>query len=174
MSRAAQDIRFCTSRDGVRIAYATCGEGPPLVRAGHIVTHLEADWDCLVWRPLLEELSHRHTLVRYDLRGCGLSDREGVEFSFDKFVEDLDAVIEAVGLERCALLGVSGGGAPAVAYAVAHPEKVSHLILYGAFTRGRIARSTTNEEREESETLLRLIEHGWNKEDPSFRQLFAS
>lgn len=105
MSRTAQNIRFCTSRDGVRIAYATCGEGPPLVRAGQWITHLEADWDNLVWRPWLEELSRRHTLIRYDMRGCGLSDREGVEFSLERYAEDFEAVIEAAGIQRFALLG---------------------------------------------------------------------
>jgi pimeloyl-ACP methyl ester carboxylesterase/DNA-binding CsgD family transcriptional regulator len=174
MTRTAQNIRFCTSRDGVRIAYATCGEGPPLVRAGQWITHLEADWDNLVWRPWLEELSRRHALIRYDMRGCGLSDREGVEFSLERYAEDFEAVIEAVGVQRFALLGMSGGGAIAVAYAAAHADRVSHLVLYGAYTRGRIARSTTAEEHEENETLLRLIELGWGKEDPTFRQLFAS
>jgi pimeloyl-ACP methyl ester carboxylesterase/DNA-binding CsgD family transcriptional regulator len=169
-----QDIRFCTSRDGTRIAYATSGEGPSLVRAGQWITHLELDWDNLVWRPWLQELSRRHTLIRYDMRGCGLSDRDGVEFSLQRYAEDFEAVVEAAGLSRFPLLGMSGGGAIAVSYAAAHPDRVSHLVLYGAYTRGRIARSTTTEEHDENETLLRLIGLGWGKEDPTFRQLFAS
>lgn len=174
MPRPEQTIRFCTSRDGVRIAYAICGDGPPLVRAGHWITHLEADWDNLVWRPWLEELSRRHTLVRYDVRGCGLSDRDGVEFSMERYVEDLEAVVAATGLQRFALLGMSGGGALSVTYEVRHPDRVSELVLYGAFSRGRTARSVTPEDHAENETLFRLIELGWSKEDPTFRQLFAA
>jgi pimeloyl-ACP methyl ester carboxylesterase/DNA-binding CsgD family transcriptional regulator len=174
MARTEQTIRFCTSRDGTRIAYAISGEGPPLVRAGHWITHLEADWENLVWRPWLDALGRRHTLIRYDMRGCGLSDREGVEFSLQHYLEDLEAVVDAAGLERFPLLGMSGGGALAVTYATRHPDRVSELVLYGTFTRGRTARSTTPHDHEENDTLFRLIELGWGKDDPTFRQLFAA
>src|SRR5687767_9342919 len=107
MSQPAQQIRFCTSRDGTRIAYATCGAGPPLVWAGRWFHHLELDWGSPVWRPWLSLLMRRHTLVRYDWRGCGLSDRGQVAFSFEKFVEDLEAVIAAAGLEQFVLLGIA-------------------------------------------------------------------
>jgi pimeloyl-ACP methyl ester carboxylesterase/DNA-binding CsgD family transcriptional regulator len=174
MARADQTIRFCTSRDGVRIAYAMIGKGPPLLQAGQWITHLEADWESLVWRPWLEELSRRHTLIRYDVRGCGLSDREGVQFAMERYVEDLEAVVEAAGVQRFALLGMSGGGALCVSYEVKHPERVSHLVLYGAYTRGRMVRSITPEDHAENEALFRLIELGWDKEDPTFRQFFAA
>lgn len=174
MARRPQTIRYCTSRDGVRIAYSVCGEGPPLVRAGHWISHLEGDWDNPVWSPWLAELARRHTLIRYDMRGCGLSDSEGVEFSMVKYVEDFQAVVQAAGVERFALLGMSGGGAIAVTYAATHADRVSHLVLYGAFSRGLIARSTTAQQHAENETLFQLIEHGWGKEDPTFRQFFAA
>jgi len=174
MPRRPPPISYCTSRDGVRIAFSTAGSGPPLVRAAHWISHLEADWDNVVWRPWLKQLTRRHTLVRYDTRGCGLSDGDGVEFSMTKYIEDLEAVVNAAGLDRFALMGMSGGGALAVAYAATHPDRVSQLVLYGAFTRGLVARSTTPEQQAEAETLFRLIEQGWSKEDPTFRQFFAA
>ncbi len=169
-----QQIRFCRSPDGVRIAYAAAGNGPPLVKAANWVTHLDHDWHSPAWNPWLTELTRRHRLIRYDPRGCGLSDRLKVDFSFEKYVEDLEAVVEAAGLEQFALFGFAGGGAIAVAYAARHPDRVSHLLLYGPFIRGRFARCTTPEQLAEEETLLRLIEVGWGKDDPSFRQLFVS
>jgi len=143
MPHPVEQIRFCTSRDGVRIAYATCGTGPPLVWVAHWVHHLELDWDSPVWRPWLSLLTRRHTLVRYDLRGCGLSDREGVEFPFERLVEDLEVVIDAAGLTRFAFFGMAAGAAIGMAYAVRHPERISHLVLYGGQAHGRLARATT-------------------------------
>jgi pimeloyl-ACP methyl ester carboxylesterase/DNA-binding CsgD family transcriptional regulator len=169
-----QQIRFCSSRDGVRIAFATSGEGPPLVKPANWVSHLELDWQSLVWRPWLAELSRRHTLIRYDARGCGLSDREGVEFSFERYVEDLEAVVEAAGVKDFALIGLTGGGPTAIAYAARKPTRVSRLVLYGAFARGRIVRAANAQEIEEAQTLLKLIELGWGKDDAAFRQFVSS
>ena len=146
MFHSPQQVRFCTSRDGVRIAYATSGQGPPLVRAAGLITHLEYDWDSPIWHPWLSALSRRNTLVRYDARGSGLSDRERVAFTFDRYLEDLEAVIAAADLGRVALFGIGGGGALAVAFAALHPQKVSHLVLYGAFARGALARATSRGE----------------------------
>jgi len=174
MSLPAQQIRFCTSRDHTRIAYAVCGAGPPLVRSVQWGTHLELDWQTAVWRPWLTALSQTHTLVRYDSRGCGLSDREVDDLSGERHVEDLDAVVNACGLAKFALIGMTGGGPSGVRYAVRYPERVSHLVLYASYLRGRIARSTTPEQRDETETLLHLIELGWGRDDPSFRQLYSS
>lgn len=174
MTHPAQQIRFCSSRDGVRIAFATCGRGPPLVKPANWVSHLELDWESLVWHPWLSELARRHTLIRYDARGCGLSDRERVEFSFERYVEDLEAVIEAAGVKDFTLVGLTGGGPIAIAYAARHPERVSRLVLYGAFARGRIVRAANAQEIEEAETLLKLIELGWGKDDSAFRQLVTS
>ncbi|MCL4799288.1 MAG: alpha/beta fold hydrolase [Burkholderiales bacterium] len=174
MPREHQAIRFCASRDGVRVAFATVGTGPPLVKVANWLTHLEFDWESPVWRHWLDELSRRRTLVRYDERGCGLSDRDAADLSLEAWVADLEAVVDAAGLERFALLGVSQGGAIAVSYAVRHPERVSHLVLYGAYARGSLVRATTQAERDEAEMMIRLVELGWGKEDAAFRQLFSS
>ncbi len=169
-----QQIHFCTSRDGVRLAYATVGEGPPLVKAANWLSHLEFDWDSPVWRHWLMDLSERHMLIRYDQRGCGLSDWEAEDLSVGAFVQDLETVVDALGLERFPLLGVSGGGAVAVAYAVRHPEKVSHLILYGAYSSGRSQRTYLPQEIEKAKTMLGLIKVGWGQDNPAFRQFFTT
>lgn len=169
-----QEIRFCTAGDGVRIAYATSGDGPPLVKAANWLTHLECDWDSPVWCHWLREMSQRHTLIRYDERGCGLSDWEVADFSFDAWVQDLETVIETAALDRFALLGISQGGGVAIKYAVRHPEKVSHLILYGAYAVGRGKREVSPEEAESNEALKTLTRIGWGWENPAFRQVFSN
>jgi pimeloyl-ACP methyl ester carboxylesterase len=125
MPSAKQQIRFCTSHDGVRIAYATTGGGPPLVKAANWLSHLEFDWNSPVWRHWVTELPRGHHFVRYDERGCGLSDWDVPELSFEAWVRDLETVVKAVGLERFPLLGISQGVPIAIAYAVRHPERVS-------------------------------------------------
>ena len=174
MSQPAQQIRFCTSRDGTRIAYATCGAGPPLVWAASWFHHLKLDWDSPVWRPWISLLARRHTLVRYDWRGSGLSDREGVEFSFEKVVEDLDAVIEAAGLEQFVLFGIAAGSATGMSYAVRRPDRVSRLVLYASFARGRLAGSPTSQEVEEAQARLKVMELGWPNDTPAYSQFFTS
>ena len=173
MLAASQQIRFCTAPDGVRLAYATLGKGPPLVRAAHWMTHLEFDLESPVWRPWLTELSRDNTLVRYDQRGCGLSDREVGEISFDAWLADLEAVVEAAGLARFALLGASQSAALAIAYAARHPLRVSHLVLYGGFARGRLRRDS-RAQAEEAELQRGLIRLGWGSDDPAFRQFFTT
>lgn len=171
-----QKIRFCTSADGVQIAYATSGQGQPLVKAANYLTHLEHDWKSPVWQHWWRGLGRNHTLIRYDERGCGLSDwdiGEG-EFSLDAWVQDLEAVVEAVGLERFVLLGISQGASVSVAFAVKHPEMVSHLILYGGYARGRFHRDVSLEQMVEAETLLNAIRVGWGQDNPAFRQLFTT
>jgi pimeloyl-ACP methyl ester carboxylesterase/DNA-binding CsgD family transcriptional regulator len=169
-----QQIRFCTSADGVRIAYSTTGEGPPLVKVSNWLSHLEFDWGSPVWRHWLTELSANHTLVRYDERGCGLSDWDAPELSFEAWVRDLETVVDALGVERFPLLGISQGASIAIAYAVRHPERVSHLILHGGYARGRLRRSLTPQQRKEAETMAELAELGWGKENPAFRQFFTT
>ena len=169
-----QRISFCAAPDGLQLAYAEHGHGPPLVRAGHWLTHLEFEWESPIWRHWLRELGRGHTLVRYDQRGCGLSDRGPGELSLEIFVGDLEAVVDAAGLERFALLGVSGGGPVAISYAVRHPERVSHLALYGAYARGRWKRDLSATEREEAELLQSLIRVGWGRDDPIFRRVFTT
>ena len=167
-----QEIFFCTASDGLRLAYAISGKGPPLVKAGNWLTHLEFDWESPVWRHWMEGLSARHTLVRYDERGCGLSDREIGELSVDQWVADLESVVQAAGVEHFALLGVSGGGPVAVAYAVRYPERVSHLVLYGTYARGR--GSWDAAQREQAEVLISLVRVGWAQNNPVFRRVFTN
>lgn len=169
-----QRIHFCSASDGVRIAYAASGKGPPLVRAPHWLTHVEYDWRSPVWRPWLEHLSSGNTLIRFDPRGCGLSDRDVENISFETWVSDLERVVDAAGLARFALFGASQGAAIAAAYAARHPERVSRLILYGAFVRGRLARAATPRDFDEAATFVHLARVGWGTESPAFRQVFTS
>lgn len=169
-----QTIRFCRAADGVRLAYAEVGQGVPLVRAAHWLTHLEYDWESVVWRHWLHELGQRYHFIRYDERGCGLSDWDAADVSVEAWVRDLETVIDAVGLERFALLGVSQGGAVAVEYAARHPERVSHLVLYGAYVHGPVRRAETDEQRRAAILLAELAELGWGSDDPAFRQVFTA
>jgi pimeloyl-ACP methyl ester carboxylesterase/DNA-binding winged helix-turn-helix (wHTH) protein len=169
-----QEIRFCSTPGGTKLAYATIGSGPPLVRGAHWITHLDYDWQSPVWRHWLVGLSEHHTLVRYDERGCGLSDHDVDEYSLDVWVEDLETVVDDVGLDRFPLLGVSQGGAVAVAYAARHPERVSRLVLFGAYAQGRLRRATSDEQRREAELQFEMVRLGWGREDPTFRRFFTS
>jgi class 3 adenylate cyclase/pimeloyl-ACP methyl ester carboxylesterase len=169
-----QEIRFCSAPDGVQLAYSLLGQGPPLVKTGNWMTHLEYDLESPIWRHLYRELAKIRTLIRYDARGNGLSDRTVEDISFDAFVGDLEAVVDAAKVPRFALLGISQGCSIAVAYAVRHAERVSHLILYGGYALGRNKRARSAAEREENAAMLALMRLGWGKENPAFRQLFTS
>jgi pimeloyl-ACP methyl ester carboxylesterase/DNA-binding CsgD family transcriptional regulator len=167
-----QEIRFCTAPDGVRLAWARHGRGPPLVKTANWLTHLEFDWESPVWRHWLEGLGERHTLVRYDERGCGLSDREIGELSLEGWVADLETVVDAAGLDRFALMGISQGAATAIAYAVRHPERVDRVVLYGGYARGR--RRRDEQQRDRLEAMVSVIRAGWTDPDPTFRHLFTT
>jgi pimeloyl-ACP methyl ester carboxylesterase/DNA-binding winged helix-turn-helix (wHTH) protein len=169
-----QHIAFCRAADGVRLAYAVAGEGPPLVRAANWMTHLGYDIESPVWRHWVRDLASQHQFIRYDERGCGLSDWEAGDFTFENWVTDLESVVDALGLERFPLLGVSQGGAVAVAYAARHPEQVSKLILCSAYARGRAVRAMNDEERRAAALDLDLARVGWGRDDPAFRQVFAA
>jgi class 3 adenylate cyclase/pimeloyl-ACP methyl ester carboxylesterase len=169
-----QDIRFCTAPDGVQLAYSKIGQGPPLMKTGNWMTHLEFDLESPIWRHLYRELAKDYALVRYDARGNGLSDRVVDEISFDAFVSDLETVVDAAGLTRFALLGISQGCAVSVAYAARHPERVSHLILYGGYALGSSKRARTAAEKEVDAAYLTLMRVGWGQENPAFRQIFTS
>ncbi len=169
-----QQIRFCTAPDSTLVAYATAGEGPPLVKAANWMTHLDYDWLSPTWRHWLLGLAQNHTLVRYDERGCGLSDWDVDRFTFDAWVDDLELVVDAVGLDRFPVLGLSQGAAVAIAYAVRHPERVSGLVLWGAYGRGRLVRATTDEARREAALDLELARVGWGRGDDTFLQVFTS
>jgi pimeloyl-ACP methyl ester carboxylesterase/DNA-binding CsgD family transcriptional regulator len=168
-----QRIRLCLAPDGVRLAYAVSGHGPPLVKAAQWLSHLDHDWRSPVWRHWMRELSIGHTLIRYDERGCGLSDWDVSDFSFEAWVRDLETIVDARGLGRFPLLGVSQGAAVAVAFAARHPERVSALVLYGGYARGRLRRDPTPEQIEEADLLLRLVHLGWGQQRSAFCQVFS-
>lgn len=169
-----QQVHFCRSADNVRIAFATSGQGPPLVKAANYLTHLEHDWHSPVWRHWMQGLSDTNRLVRYDARGSGLSDWNIATYNMDGWVRDLEAVVDALSLDRFALLGISQGAAVCVAYAVKHPERVQRLVLYGGYARGRFHRDLDRKGRLEAEALINLIRVGWGQENPAFRQLFST
>jgi pimeloyl-ACP methyl ester carboxylesterase/DNA-binding CsgD family transcriptional regulator len=172
--RERQNIRFCTSPDGVRLAVATVGQGPPLVRAATWLTHVEKDADNLCNRHWVAELSREHFYVRYDSRGCGLSDRDVERFSVEAWIEDLEAVTEALQLEQFSLLGMSQGAAIAIGYAVRHPERVKHLIVYGGCARGLLKRNPSPKVVDAAQAMLKAAEIGWGADSSSFRQVFIS
>ena len=168
-----QQIRFCNSVDGTRIAYAVTGKGPPLVKAHHWLSHLDYEIQSPLWRPWIEALSRDHTLLRMDQRATGLSDWDVADISMESWVCDLEAVVDAAGLERFALLGHSQSGSIAIEYAVRHPERVSHLVILGGYARGWMKRGLPPERMAELEAQLKLVETGWGRDDASYRQMFA-
>ena len=171
-AKGRQDIRYCTTSDGVRLAYATTGSGPPLVKASNWLTHLDFEWGSPIWRHWYAELSRHHRLVRYDERGNGMSQRDVDDVSFDTWVRDLETVVDAAGLDRFPLLGISRGGSIAIAYAVKHPERVTQLVLYGAFAAG-LNRYGTPQELEARHALTSLMRLGWGLNNPAFCKTFT-
>ena len=170
----SQQIRFCRSFDGTRIAYSLTGEGPPIVRSPHWLSHVEYEWESPLWGPWIEQMSRGYTYLRMDERACGLSDWEVDDISFEAWVRDFEAVIDAAGMERFALFGASQGASIAIEYAVRHPERVTHLVLLGGYARGLLKRGLPPERVAELEALLKLIEVGWGREDPAYRQIFST
>ncbi len=168
-----QDIRFCMAADSVRIAYAMSGAGPPIVKAANWLNHLQYDWESPIWRHTFRELSRDHRLIRYDERGNGMSDWNADDLSFEAWVRDLETVVDAAGLDRFALLGISQGGAVSIEYVTRHPARVSHLVLLGAWARGWGKRESPDG-IDQREALLTLIRTGWGQENPAFRQVWTS
>ncbi|WP_292567995.1 alpha/beta fold hydrolase [Mesorhizobium sp.] len=166
-------VQFCRALDGTRLAYASTGSGSVILRAAHWMSHLTFDWDSPIWRHWMRELSRHNRLVRYDERCNGLSQRQVVDISFETMVSDLERVVEATGLDRFTLLGLSQSCAVSIAYAIRHPEKVSGMILYGGYVKGWRARGDAGEiaTREAVATLMR---ESWGKPNPMFRQAFCS
>ena len=161
-------VRFVTAPDGVQLAYAVYGEGPPLVWVANWLTHLELDWESPVWRHMVEFLARHHTVIRYDERGCGLSDWTEEGFDLDTWVGDLSAIVDSIGLDEFDLLGVSQGGPIAIEYSVRNPKRIRHLVLVGTFACGAFI------PEEQREALRHLIETGWGRSNPAFRQIFTS
>jgi serine/threonine protein kinase/alpha-beta hydrolase superfamily lysophospholipase len=172
-SAQRQKIQFCITSDGVRLAYASAGSGCPLVKSANWLNHLDYEWDSPIWKHWLAELRKHHRLIRYDERGNGLSQWDVQEMSLELWVKDLETVVEAAGVERFALLGISQGGAVAITYAVRHPERVSHLVLLGAFSRGLTARGT-GEQMAARRALQTLVRLGWGKNNPDFKSMFTN
>jgi pimeloyl-ACP methyl ester carboxylesterase/DNA-binding CsgD family transcriptional regulator len=173
-SNVEQRVYFTKSFDGTQIAFAIAGNGPPLVKEPTFMSQLEYDWESPIWRHWLEEFTRDHTLIRYDKRGTGLSDWNTTDLSFEAWVRDLEAVVDVIGLHQFSLFANSQGGTVAVAYAVRHPEKVSRLLLFGAYARGWLHRDLTEEQIEEEKLLVSLMRIGWGRENPAFRQVFAT
>jgi pimeloyl-ACP methyl ester carboxylesterase/DNA-binding CsgD family transcriptional regulator len=169
-----QEIRFCTTSDRVQLAYAVSGEGPPLVMSATWLTHLEHQWRSLAWRPWLDAFTREHKVLRYDSRGCGLSDRNAEDLSFDAWMRDFECVIDAAGFEQFALVGTCWGGAIAIEYAARHPERVSRLVLYGAYAQGRLRRTESPVDVDTGRVLLDLTRLGWGQENHPFLQVWAS
>lgn len=172
-SSPRQAVKFLRTSDGVHLAVASAGSGPPLVKTANWLNHLEFDWQSPVWSPLFQRLAGQCRLIRYDERGMGLSDRDVHNFSFDAFLRDLETVVDALGLDRFALLGFSQGAPVSIAYAARHPERVSHLVLCGGFAKGwRKRGSATDVAR--AEASITLIREGWGQDNPAARQMFTS
>jgi pimeloyl-ACP methyl ester carboxylesterase/DNA-binding CsgD family transcriptional regulator len=174
MSQARQRIRFLRTDDGVKLAWAESGSGPLLVKAANWMSHLEYEWESPVWRHWIRFFSDHFRYVRYDERGCGLTDWNVSELSIEQWMSDLERVIEAAQPEGpFTLLGISQGAAACIAYAVRHPERVSGLILYGGYARGAFHRDNPDLARE-YRLIAEAVRIGWGKENPAFRQLFTS
>ena len=168
-----QDIRFCHSADGTRLAYAIAGSGPPLVKASNWLNHLEFDWESPVWMHFFKELAGRYRLIRYDARGNGLSSWDVSDYSLDRQVEDLRAVVDTLGLETFPLLGLSQGCAKAVAFAARFPERVTKLILLGGYARGWRRRNEPDSVSV-GEARCALIRAGWGSDNKAIRQMFTT
>lgn len=170
---ARQTIRFATSRDGTQVAYAKSGSGPPLLRAGHFLTHLKKDWEGSVYQPMIATLSAAHTLVRYDQRGTGLSQADVDDLSLEAYAEDMLAVADAAGLDRFPIFATSQGVPVSIHFAATYPERVSGLVLFGGFAQGRMVRDH-DFARDDAEALMTLVNKGWGKPDSPFMSAFVS
>ncbi|QHQ35165.1 alpha/beta hydrolase [Algicella marina] len=169
-----QIVRFLQTDDDTSLAWASTGDAanPPLVKAANWLSHLELDWEAPIWSPLFRQLSRTHNFIRYDERGCGLSDWDVPEISFESFVNDLELVVDAAGLDRFPLLGISQGAAVSIEYAARHPDRVSHLILFGGYSAGW-RHHASEEEVREREAVMVLTETGWGRPNPAYRQIFS-
>ena len=169
----SQAVTFCKTEDGVNLALASVGSGPPLVRAAHWATSVDYDWDDPLTGPLLQHLANRFCVIRYDGRGVGLSDRNVSAITFATMFGDLEAAINSTRIERFVLLGISGGAATSIAYAVKHPDRVSKLVLFGGYARGRNKRESS-QDVDEAKAFLTMLRSGWGNEHSVFMRAFSS
>lgn len=170
---ADHSVRFCESFDRTRIAYSVSGSGPAVVLLPSWVTHLDFQRRSVAWKPWLDALSERYRLIRYDPRGCGMSDRKVRDISFGAWVRDLEALVDHLGLDHFSLVGTCQGGAVAIEYAARYPHRVSRLVLYGTYARGRNKRDERPLEPEKARVMLDMIRVGWGDEDHAFSMAFA-
>ena len=168
-----QQVRYCKARDGTRLAWSSVGAGFPLVKTANWLNHLEFDWESPVWLPWLRELTRANRLVRYDERGNGLSDWEPAELTFESFVDDLETVVEAAGLDRFDLLGISQGAPVALAYSLRHPGRIRRMVLLGGYARGWALR-LQGDDLARREAMVTLTQTGWGSDNPAYRQMFTS
>ena len=168
-----QTVTFCRTPDQVRLAVAVVGSGDVLVKTANWLNHVEYDWHSPVWAPTFSRWAADHKLVRYDQRGTGLSDWNAADISFEAFVRDLETVVEKVGVKRFAIFGISQGASVAIAFAARHPERVTNLILHGAYALGRNKRETATD-ADQAAAYLTLIRHGWGNPNSAFMQAFSS
>lgn len=169
-----QHVRYLTTPDGVHLAWAEAGAGPVLVKPATWLTHLEYDWESPVWRHWMQFLSSHFRYIRYDERGCGMTDWRPCNIAPEHWVQDLECVVAEAGIaEPFILLGISQGAATAIAFAARYPQRVSHLVLYGGFARGAARRGNADAARF-NEALAEIIRHGWTSDNPSMRQVFTS
>lgn len=174
IGKFSQKIRYARSKDGAKLAWAEAGSGPVLVKAANWMTHLDYEWESPVWRHWMRFFSDHFRYIRYDERGCGMTDRNINDLSFESWVDDLESVIDASDPQGpFALLGISQGAATCVGYALRHPERVSRLILYGGYARGVSCRGDAEKEKV-YRAIIDLVRLRWGDENPAFRQIFTS
>ncbi len=174
MKKPTQQIRYVRTTDGVQLAWADAGAGPVMVKAANWLTHLEYEWESPVWRHWIRFFSDHFRFVRYDERGCGMTDPNSGDLSLERWVGDVEDVVAAADLrEPFSMLGISQGAAICVAYAVKHPERVSKLVLYGGYARGPFRRGDPNRANF-YQAMIDLVRLEWGSDNPTFRQIFTS
>jgi pimeloyl-ACP methyl ester carboxylesterase/DNA-binding CsgD family transcriptional regulator len=171
--RSQQRVRFLRTPDGVQLAWPETGAGPALVKAANWLSHLEYEWESPVWRHWLRFFSEHFRFIRYDERGCGMTDWTVGDLSVDRWVDDLGTVVEHAGVRKFILVGISQGAATCIAYTARYPERISHLVVYGGYARGAAVRGTPRD-AQEFDALVRLARIGWGQEHSAFRDVFTS
>jgi pimeloyl-ACP methyl ester carboxylesterase/DNA-binding CsgD family transcriptional regulator len=174
MSSNNQRIRYLRTPDGVKLAWAEAGSGPVLVKAANWMTHLDFEWESPVWRHWMKFFSENFRYIRHDERGCGMTDWNVGDVSLERWIDDLESVIDASGAKQPLILfGVSQGAAASIGYAIRHPERVSHLIIYGGYARGAFRRED-HDRAVMYRAMIDLVRLGWGSDNPTFRQVFTS
>jgi pimeloyl-ACP methyl ester carboxylesterase/DNA-binding CsgD family transcriptional regulator len=173
-AKLRQHVRYLEAPDGTRLAWAESGAGPVVAKAANWLTHLEYEWESPVWKHWIQFFSEHSRFLRYDERGCGMSDWQGGALTLDRWTDDLEAVIDAAKpTAPVTLLGISQGAAACIHFAVRHPERVARLILYGGYVHGAFSRGTP-EAQKTYRAMIELARVAWAQDNPTFRQVFTS